>query len=78
MVTARMKVTRATPLGDPDNPYQVEVEMTPDYAGGANKDWASATPSGMCRLLIDPTKTDALKQLPVGQSLEFQIVHTDD
>jgi hypothetical protein len=69
-----MKVTRVTPLGDPDKPYQVEVEMTPDYAGGANKDWSLATPSGMCRLIIDPEKTDALSQLPLGQSLEFQII----
>jgi hypothetical protein len=78
MVTARMKVTRVTPLGDPENPYQVEVEMTPDYAGGANKDWAAATPSGMCRLLIYPAKTEALTQLPLGKSLEFQIVPLDD
>jgi hypothetical protein len=74
MVTARMKVTRVTPMGDPENPYQVEVEMTPDYANGANKEWAYATPYGMCRLGIDPEKTDALRQLPLGQSLEFQIV----
>jgi hypothetical protein len=78
MVTARMKVTRVTPMGDPEKPYQVEVEMTPDYAGGANKQWAAATPSGMCRLLIDPSKTEALTQLPLGKSLEFQIVPLDD
>lgn len=78
MVTARMKVTRVTPMGDPDKPYQVEVEMTPDYANGANKEWSLATPSGMCRLVIDPAKTDALQQLPLGKSLEFQIVPRDD
>jgi hypothetical protein len=77
MVTARMKVTRVTPMGDPDKPYQVEVEMTPDYAGGANKEWAAATPQGVMRLSIDPEKTNALKQLPLGQSLEIQLVPRD-
>jgi ribosomal protein S10 len=78
MVTARMKVTRVTPMGDPEKPYQVEVEITPDYAGGANKEWSLATPSGMMRLVIDPEKTEALKQLPLGQSLEIQIVPRDN
>jgi hypothetical protein len=70
MVTARFKVTRHTPWGDKDNPSAVEVEVTPDYANGANHEWSQATPSGVCRLTI--TNMAAVEQLPEGQSLEIQ------
>ena len=52
-VTARFKVSRVTPFGKPEDDWtQAEVEMTPDYAQGANAEWASATPSGVFRLTI--------------------------
>jgi hypothetical protein len=73
MVSARFKVTRVTPFGA-DNPYDAyatEVEMTPDYAGGANAAWAEATPAGVFRMTI--TNKDAIEQLPLGASLDIQI-----
>jgi hypothetical protein len=71
MVTARFKVSRVTPLGAEtiEDAWAVEVEMTPDYAGGANKEWSEATPSGVCRLTI--TNKAAVEKLPLGASLEI-------
>lgn len=46
-VTAKFKVNRNT-----DMTWAREVEMTPDYANGRNKEWAEATPSGMIRMTI--------------------------
>jgi len=57
-----------------DNPadaYATEIEMTPDYAGGANAAWAEATPQGVIRLLI--TNKAAIDQLPLGASLDVQL-----
>lgn len=60
-VTAKFKVARKSPLGvtyDKDGavldgtPWAHEVELTPDYAEGRNKQWAEATPAGMVRLTI--------------------------
>jgi len=76
MVTARFKVSRVTPMGDADKPYAHEVEMTPDYANGANHEWSVATPSGVCRLTI--TNFAAVEQLPLGASLEFRIAQLED
>jgi hypothetical protein len=69
MVTAKFKVSRVSPLGGGENvePWATEVEMTPDYAQGANKEWAEATPAGMCRLTI--TNKAALELLPLGEEL---------
>lgn len=77
MVTARFKVSRVTPLGAEtiEDAYAVEVEMTPDYAGGANHEWSEATPSGVCRLTI--TNKAAVEQLPLGASLEFRIAQLE-
>lgn len=71
MVTAKFKVSRVSPLGadNMDDAWAGEVEMTPDYAGGANKEWSEATPAGVCRLTI--TNKAALEQLPLGESLTF-------
>lgn len=71
MVTARFKVSRVTWMGADtlEDAWGAELEMTPDYAGGANKDWSAATPSGVCRLTI--TNKDALAQLPQGASIEM-------
>jgi hypothetical protein len=76
IVTARFKVTRVTPMGYSTaeleagkEPYAYEVEMTPDYANGANKDWSEATPNGVCRLTI--TNKAAVDKLPLGASLEL-------
>jgi hypothetical protein len=73
MVTAKFRVTRVTPQGVTEaeieagkKPYAYEIEMTPDYAGGANKAWAEATPQGVCRLLI--TNFAAVEKLPLGSS----------
>lgn len=47
LVTARFKVNRRTEMD-----WATEVELTPDYAQGANAEWAAATPAGMIRLTI--------------------------
>jgi hypothetical protein len=82
MVTARFRVTRVTPQGctqeeidsGDKTPYAYEVEMTPDYAGGRNKQWAEATPQGVCRMLI--TNLSAVEALPLGshQHITFETV----
>lgn len=46
-VTAKFKVSRKANMG-----WATEVELTPDYADGRNKEWAEATPAGMIRLTI--------------------------
>ncbi len=46
-VTAKFKVARKTDMN-----WAHEVELTPDYAEGRNKEWAEATPAGMIRLTI--------------------------
>jgi hypothetical protein len=74
LVTARFVVSRITPLGNPDQPWAQEVEMTPDYSQGKNEDWKAASPSGVFRISIDPEKTQALDQLTLGQSLEIQLI----
>lgn len=60
-VTAKFKVARKIPVGvtyDAETgewsgkPYGFEVELTPDYAEGRNKEWAEATPAGTIRLTI--------------------------
>lgn len=70
MVTARFKVSRVSPMGDAEKPWAYEVELTPDYAGGANREWSEATPSGMCRLTI--TNMAAVEQFEPGQEMEIQ------
>lgn len=76
MVTARFKVSRVSPMGDADKPWAYEVELTPDYAGGANKQWSEATPSGMCRLTI--TNMAAVEQFEQGKAFELQFhAHQD-
>jgi hypothetical protein len=70
-VTARFKVSRVTPMGDEKEPWAYEVEMTPDYAEGRNKDWSKATPSGVCRMTI--TNFAAVDYLSLGKNLEFVI-----
>lgn len=77
MVTARFIVSRHTPQGNPDDPWAVEVEMTPDYSQGKNEEWKAASPNGVFRISIDTGKTQALDQLPVGQSLEIQMIPID-
>ena len=74
MVTARFVVSRITPLGNPEEPWAHEVEMTPDYSQGRNEEWKAASPSGVFRISIDPAKTQALDQLPLGQSIELQMI----
>lgn len=46
-ITAKFKVTRVS-----DMKWATEVELTPDYADGRNKEWAEATPSGMIRMTV--------------------------
>lgn len=78
MVTARFKISRVTPMGadNSDDAWGTEVELTPDYAGGANAEWSEATPSGVMRLTI--TNKAALEQLPQGESVEIQIRSLDE
>lgn len=68
-VTARFKVSRVTPMGDVATPWAHELELTPDYADGANKEWSKATPSGVCRLTV--TNEAAVDQLPLGAPVEI-------
>jgi hypothetical protein len=49
--------------------------MTPDYANGANKQWAEATPQGVCRLLI--TNMAAVDALPLGAHLHVTFEQID-
>jgi len=65
-------------MGNPEEPWAVEVEMTPDYSQGKNEEWKAASPSGVFRISIDPSKTKALDQLPIGQSLEIQMIPLDE
>ena len=65
-------------MGNPEDPWAVEVEMTPDYGQGKNEEWKAASPSGVFRISIDPSKTKALDQLPIGQSLEIQMIPIDE
>ena len=67
MVTARFKVGRVT-LYNPTDPAEfaakindpatkigevgAEIEMVPDYAQGANAEWAYASPSGVFRITV--------------------------
>jgi hypothetical protein len=69
MVTAKFKVSRVSPMGadNIDDAWATEIEMTPDYAGGANHEWSVATPAGVCRLTI--TNKAAIEKLPLGASL---------
>lgn len=69
MVTAKFKVSRVTPMGAEtvEDAWGTEIEMTPDYAGGANREWSEATPSGVCRLTV--TNKAAIEKLPLGASL---------
>lgn len=71
-VTARFQVSRVTPFrgADPDAWTQGEVEMTPDYADGANKQWAEATPSGVFRFTV---KRSIAELFPLGRKLEITI-----
>jgi hypothetical protein len=78
LVTARFVVSRISPFGSPDKPWAYEVEMTPDYSQGKNEEWKAASPSGVFRIAIDPDKTKALDQLPLGQSLEIQMIPIDE
>lgn len=74
-VSARFKVSRVTPMGDPDkDPWAHEVELTPDYADGANKAWSAATPAGVIRMTI--TNHAAVEQLPLGssQAITFETI----
>src|SRR5262245_12860077 len=73
-VTARFVVSKVTPMGGYTKedgevvaPFATEVEMTPDYAEGRNKEWSKATPSGVMRLGI--TNDAALEVLKQGSHL---------
>lgn len=82
-VTAKFKVTRVTPFGCtpeqfqhgldtgewPEGWYGAEVEMTPDYAQGRNKDWSAATPAGVFRMTI--TNPSALAELRDGTAQDI-------
>lgn len=71
MVTAKFKVSRVSPMGDPEKPWAHELEATPDYSDGRNKEWATATPAGVLRLTI--TNELAVKALPLGAPITIMI-----
>lgn len=63
-VSAKFKVQSITEAAG----YQAdEVLLVPDYAGGKNQEWASATPSGTIRMHIGQD-TAARKEFAVGRS----------
>lgn len=72
-VTAKFKVGKLTPWNGEivdgrivaeDGKPTGEVELVPDYAGGRNAEWASATPAGVLRLSI--TNPPALAYFELG------------
>lgn len=69
-VTARFKVSKVTPQGDPEA-KRGEVEMTPDYAQGKNSEWAEATPSGVFRMWI--TNEAAFEQFVLGAEVDIML-----
>ena len=75
-VTCRFQVSRITPWrgADPEAWTNAEVEMTPDYADGRNKEWAEATPSGVFRLTV---KRDVVEShFEPGRKIEIAIYDT--
>lgn len=72
MVTAKMKVTRCDPQGDPDKPWAHGILMTPDYSDGRNKEWAEATPAASFQMTVKNEL--AVAQLPLGKSVTIQII----
>lgn len=69
LVTAKFKVSRVTLMGadNLEEAWGAEVELTPDYAQGANSEWSEATPSAVCRMTI--TNKSAVEQFPEGASV---------
>lgn len=84
MVTAKFKVTRITPWGQfeiKDGQIQgdcktAEVELTPDYAQGRNKEWSEATPAGVIRLTI--SNPVALARFKSGQAFTVTFEENDE
>jgi hypothetical protein len=70
-VSAKFKVARVIP-----SDWATEVEMTPDYAQGRNKEWSEATPSGTIRLTI--TNKAAIDQFPQGSAQTVTFEKTED
>jgi len=68
-VTAKFIVSRVN-----KNDWATEVELTPDYAEGRNKEWAAATPSGMIRMTI---KNDVAAEV-FQQGQPFTVVFEAD
>lgn len=76
VVTARFRVSRVSTWGPKDGEWtNAEVEMTPDYADGRNKEWAEATPAGVCRLTM---KRSVAELFPEGRQLEIRFVDPVD
>jgi len=71
-VVAKFRVTRVSPLGDSEKPWATEVELTPDYSSGRNKEWAEATPAGMIRMTVKNEL--AVEQMPVGTPFTIYFV----
>lgn len=71
MVTAKFKISRVTPMGDPEKPWAHEVEATPDYSDGRNAEWAEATPAGVLRLTVKNEL--AVAQLKPGSPITISI-----
>lgn len=73
-VSAKFKVQSITP----DAGYNAdEVLLVPDYAGGKNSEWASATPSGTFRMHIGK-ETAARAQFVVGRSVTILMEFDDE
>ena len=73
-VTARLRVSRVSTWGPKDGEWtNAEVEMTPDYADGKNKEWSEATPAGVLRLTM---KRSVAELFPEGRTVEIVISDT--
>lgn len=90
-VTARFKVGRIT-LFSPTDPEEftakindpetqvgevgAEIEMVPDYAQGANKEWAYASPSGVFRISV--ANPAALRHMTKGQHVHIEMTFSEE
>lgn len=66
-VTAKFKVNRKTDMN-----WAHEIELTPDYADGRNKEWSAATPAGMIRLTIKNELAAEQFEVNKGYTVTFE------
>lgn len=82
MITAKLKCTGKAPSGQPtENPEDQTwmLSFGPDYADGANAEWAAATPSLSLSMTV---KASVAEHYAVGESWDLAFTkpdgHADD